>query len=188
MTPFFRSADRRPSSRPRPSRHRLGSFVALEDRLAPAVFTVTNLADSGVGSLRAALAVTTPVTVAGPGPQLTEAGPAAMRLFFVAPTGNLTLKNLTLTGGRAIGDSGAVGADGQGGAVLNRGTLTIDRCTLSDNQAIGGSGTDGDGSGRGGAVYNDRGTVTVTGSTFLLNSAQGGTSMGGALFSIAGTA
>src|SRR5436305_14640701 len=42
-----------PHTRPR---HGVGRFDALEDRTAPALFTVTTTADAGAGSLRDALA------------------------------------------------------------------------------------------------------------------------------------
>lgn len=56
----------------------------------------------------------------------------AFRLFYVAPTGNLTLQRLTLGGGLARGGNGASGgnyggaggggAAGLGGAIYNQGT------------------------------------------------------------------
>ncbi|MCP4594407.1 MAG: DUF11 domain-containing protein, partial [bacterium] len=69
-----------------------------------------------------------------------------MRLFYVQTTGDLTLRNLTLTGGRALGDDGSDsggggtggGGAGLGGAIYAAGPVTILRCTLSDNRAIGG--------------------------------------------------
>jgi hypothetical protein len=67
--------------------------------------------------------------------------PTRLRLFYVTPAGHLTLKNLTLTGGRARGgdaDAGGGGA-GLGGAIVNAGTLELLAVTLSGNQAIGGS-------------------------------------------------
>ena len=66
--------------------------------------------------------------------------PTRLRLFYVTPAGHLTLKNLTLTGGRANGgdaDAGGGGA-GLGGAIVNAGTLELLAVTLSGNQAVGG--------------------------------------------------
>lgn len=70
------------------------------------------------------------------------------RLFDLDTGSSLTLRGLTLKGGRAQGGSGGTGpfkggggAAGMGGAIFNRGTLVIDRCTFVDNGVFGGSGT-----------------------------------------------
>ena len=164
----------------RPARRTRLGVERLEDRLAPAVFPVTNLNDTGTGSLRAALAlanadsttadtivfdptlaggtvrlrsvgdgsagpsalaVTTPVTIAGTGQTIIQVGAIPMRLFYVAYPGRLTLQNLALTRGQARGGSSDFGggAAGLGGAVFNnQGQLTLDSCTLTGNEAIGG--------------------------------------------------
>jgi hypothetical protein len=59
--------------------------------------------------------------------------------------GDLTLHNLTLTGGRQEGGSGGTGAGGAGlgGAIYNQGTLTVSAVTLTGNTATGGSGGNG---------------------------------------------
>ena len=71
------------------------------------------------------------------------------RLFDVFPSANLTLNNLTLSGGFALGANGGSGsydsgggggAAGLGGAVFNQGTLTLIDSTVVGNQARGGSG------------------------------------------------
>ena len=78
----------------------------------------------------------------------------------VTGTGNLTLKNITLTNGRVqagngggfgqgFSPSGGGGAAGLGGAIFNAGTLQLVQSTLTGNAAIGGNG------GAGGAVSND---------------------------------
>ena len=72
-------------------------------------------------------------------------GAAALRFFLVSAGGNLTLNDLTLSGGRATGGSGGSGAGGGGGAA-----------------------------GVGGAIWNQGGSLTVNNSTFLSNEAQGG--------------
>jgi CSLREA domain-containing protein len=83
----------------------------------------------------------------------------AFRLFDVKPGANLTLENLNLAGGLAMGFSGiGGGAAGMGGAVFNQGTLTVNNSTLTGNTALGGPG-DGaagtsDGSGGGGVGSN----------------------------------
>ena len=53
--------------------------------------------------------------------------------------GKLTLRNLTLTGGRQQGGSANGAGAGMGGAIFNQGTLTIDAVTFNDNRAVGGN-------------------------------------------------
>jgi Domain of unknown function (DUF4214) len=169
----------------------IGRFERLEDRTAPAVFTVTNLNDAGAGSLRDAIAqanadpaadtilfswsvspgtinltsnftpdpapgptalrVSTDMTIDGGTRGITLSRPdtvAEARLFLVTASSKLTLKNLTLTGGQALGFDGGDslqggaggGAAGAGGAIFNQGSLTLMGCTLTDNAAVGGSG------------------------------------------------
>ena len=84
-------------------------------------------------------------------------GAAPFRLFDVNAGGNLTLKDLTISGG-AGGDGGAGGGSaGLGGSIFNRGTLTIRNSTLTGNTAKGGPGASGgpgnrDGGGGGGGL------------------------------------
>src|SRR6266852_5528046 len=114
--------------------------------------TVTNTADSGPGTLRAALAsaangdtidatgvsgsilltsgellVTNSVTILGPGPaNLAVNGNAASRVFHISGT-VVTIAGLTITNGRA--DSG-------GGGIFNdHSILTVSACTLTGNSA-----------------------------------------------------
>ncbi len=65
-----------------------------------------------------------------------------LRLFYVAPGGELTLDRLTVTGGWAQGggSSSGGGGAGLGGAVLNAGTLRIHRSLVTTNRAVGGAG------------------------------------------------
>jgi len=65
-----------------------------------------------------------------------------------------------------------------GGAICNGGTLMITGTTFSTNSSQGNSG------GYGGAIYTYAGTLSVTNSTFYLNSA---TTSGGAIYSQGGT-
>ena len=57
--------------------------------------------------------------------------------------GNLTLQNLTLTGGVQLGGAGSGGGAGMGGAIFNQGTLSLVNVTLSGNSATGGAGGNG---------------------------------------------
>src|SRR5450432_337314 len=54
--------------------------------------------------------------------------------------GKLTLRHLTLSGGKQLGGSGTAGGAGMGGAIFNQGTLTLDSVTLTGNQALSGAG------------------------------------------------
>ena len=99
----------------------------------------------------------------------------AMRLFYVAPGGSLTLKNLTLSNGLAQGGAGGSGAQrggsggggaGMGGAVFSWGALDLEDSTLIGNQALGGAGGgsaspvgQGEGSGGGGGGMGGDGAV-----------------------------
>jgi hypothetical protein len=101
------------------------------------------------------LVINTKITIFGPtgiGPSgdygltLDNTAPG-QRLFYVAPTGNLTLDDLTLTGGQATGQAGQAGGGGggagMGGAVFVDGlggVLNLNECTLSGNTATGGNG------------------------------------------------
>jgi hypothetical protein len=99
-------------------------------------------------------------------------GAPAMRLFYVAPGGSLTLNNVTLTNGLSQGGAGGSGAQrggsgggagGMGGAIFNYdGTLHLNNTTLAFNQALGGAGGGGvsgggDGSGGGGGGVGSNG-------------------------------
>jgi len=72
-----------------------------------------------------------------------------LRIFYVSETGNLSLRNLSLVGGRAIGGNGGFGGGGggggggMGGAIFNQGMLQIYNVTFSDNRAIGGNAGNG---------------------------------------------
>ena len=98
-----------------------------------------------------AFGVYTNLTIVGPTGDngLTLANGATQRLFYVGTSGDLTLENLTLSGGKANGRSSTAqaGSAGLGGAIFNQGTLTISQSTLIGNTALGGSAGSGRGSG-----------------------------------------
>ena len=120
--------------------------------------------------------ITSQITILGNGNQEANPGtlgaiirPTAgaatkMRLFFImgnyhnTPTinkvpvkqGSLTLSNLTLENGHALGGSGSGGGAGLGGAIFNQGALSIASVTLSGNTAEGGAGKTDNGIGGGG--------------------------------------
>ena len=71
---------------------------------------------------------------------------SSLRLFYVAGDAALTLSNLTLNSGHAIGGSavsGGGGAAGLGGAIFSDGALTIDAVAIANNAASGGHGGPG---------------------------------------------
>ena len=199
-------------ARPR-NRRFVPRVVVLEDRTAPATFTVTSLSDAGFGSLGEAIGlanataepddivfaanihggtinltsftnlpagtqavpqpagpsafiITSSITIVGTGETLTRAVTTPFRLFQVTPTGNLTLRNLTLSNGLAQGGSSidGGGAAGLGGAIYNQGTLTMIGSTLTGNAAVGGRPGGGGGATGGGGLGgpgSDPGTVAV---------------------------
>ena len=138
-----------------------------------ASFVVTNLNDSGAGSLRQAIAdanasagadaitfsvsgtillsSTLPaitdagLTIDGEGQSITISGNNAVRVMEVAVGAALTVRNLTISGGTAAA----------GGGIYNWGTLTVNNSTFSGN--------------KGGGIYGYYSTVTVTNSTFSGN-------------------
>jgi hypothetical protein len=134
----------------------------------------------------------------------------SLRFFTVTATGRLTLIDLTLRDGRAVGLTGTASVDpmqpggpghpGQGGALYVQpgGELALDGVTFAGNQALGGRGGAGfpvtaspggpAGPGEGGALYN-RGLVLLQGdgATFMGNKAIGGTGgNGGTVVAAAG--
>jgi hypothetical protein len=101
--------------------------------------------------------IATTIVIQGNGAtlQVTDSSIVRLRFFFVAAysrsaatmnwnspgVGNLTLQNLTLTGGRQQGGDSLYGGGGAGlgGAIYNQGTLSLNQVTISGNSATGGS-------------------------------------------------
>ena len=105
----------------------------------------------------------------------TATGTPAFRFFDVAGGASLTLNNLILENGLAIG----AGVAAEGGAIFNQGQLTLSAATLLSNVAQGSDGAAGSGaSGQtaaGGAIFSINGSVTATGPTlFQQDRANGG--------------
>ena len=96
----------------------------------------------------------------------------------MAPTGGITIQDLTITGGRAV----------SGGGVWNEGTLVLAGSRLEENTADGGGLANLGGQviierselignstiHTGGGLYTDEGTITIHDSTFAENAADGG--------------
>src|SRR5262245_44795183 len=181
---------RQPATRPSRRRPRL-RLEALEDRCVPS--TVMNLFDSGLGSLRQALldtpaggtvdfqsgltgtipltsgelAISKNLTITGPGASaLTVSGNHASRVFDIAAGFTVAISGLTIADGSVT--------NANGGGILNAGTLTLTDCLLSGNSTSGMFTT-----GNGGGIYNSGGTLTITASTLMNNSASGAVGGGG---------
>jgi CSLREA domain-containing protein len=124
-----------------------------------ASITVTNLADSGPGSLRQAITDAAPgdtidfavtgaitltsgelvidkdVTISGPGAtNLTVSGNNLSRIFKIPNSSSVMVSGLALADGHAVGPNTGAG-EGYGGCVFNYGRLTITNCTLRGNLA-----------------------------------------------------
>jgi predicted outer membrane repeat protein len=156
---------------------------ALESRVLLSTYSVSNLADSGPGSLRQAitaanahpgadtitfaagltgaitltsaeLAISDDLTISGPGANnLAVSGNNANRVFGIT-SGTVAISGLTIRNGFAP-DSG--------GGILSSGTLTVASCTFSGNSAY-----------LSGGGINANGTLTVANCTFSGNSAYYG--------------
>ncbi|MGH9512523.1 MAG: choice-of-anchor Q domain-containing protein [Terriglobales bacterium] len=151
-----------------------------------ATITVTSTADSGPGSLRAAIASASPgdtinfslaypatITLSSTlsiGTSMTIGGPGASNL---AISGNNSVQVLNIGGGITVTISGLSiqngnNSAGNGGAISSSGTLMLGNTTLSGNAAS-----------FGGGIYIYQGSVTVTNSTLSGNSA---TDNGGGIY------
>jgi hypothetical protein len=168
---------------------------------------VTNLDDSGSGSLRQAiinanggppvvidfapgltglinltsgpLTITNSMSIEGPGAGVLEVDGNGTQAITVAASSTVSISGLRFGGGVATS---------QGGAISNAGTLTVSDATF-DHNAAGGAGSSS--ISEGGAIYNS-GTLTVNDSTFTDNTAGGaggtgntsgaGAGEGGAIF------
>ncbi|MEO7063058.1 MAG: choice-of-anchor Q domain-containing protein [Dokdonella sp.] len=162
-----------------PNRHRLAGLLSalallMATSQAWSAGSVSTLADSGPGSLRAAVVgggavpifvtgtivltsgqITVPngTTISAVGAnQLSVSGNNASRVFDIALASTVSIAGVTVTAGNA-------GSGGQGGAIRNAGTLTLTGVAVSANTA-------GD---AGGGIYSS-GTLNVSNSVFNGNS------------------
>jgi hypothetical protein len=180
--------------------------IPLAGAAHASVITVTNTADSGAGSLRAALAaakpgdtisiptpgdylvtsaelvVTKDVSIEGSGPAVRIVGDGNNRVFDVTAN-NASLSGLTVTGG------GLSGASAAGGGIANgAGTLVLRDVTVTGNTVSNTSG----GILEGGGVSNKTGTLeiidsTISGNTAAITPGGGGIPGGGGVASSEGS-
>ena len=106
---------------------------------------------------------------------------------------DLTIIDSTIAGNQSIGASVAgtegIGGYGEAGGIFNGGgvTATIDGSTISGNQAIGGTAGES-GFATGGGMLSEGSILTITGTAFTNNSAQGGDGVDGAFIPTGNTA
>jgi hypothetical protein len=166
--------------------------IGADEYNAPVV--VSSTADSGAGSLRAALALAATlsgstvsfantltgatITLASPlilaanvtidgtnAPGLVLSGGLATEVFSVSSGVTAVIQDLSIDNGVAI----------QGGGISNAGTLSVTNVQFASDTARGNPLTGIGTTGQGGAIYNAPGAIlTVTGSTFSGDSASGG--------------
>ena len=170
------------------------SVEHLEDRTVPSTFTVGNLADSGSGSLRAAIAaantnpgadvidfahglrgtvaltsgelsITDDLEIDGPGARrLAVSGSDVSRVFRIGSGVTASIEDLTVSHGRGLL---------RGGGISNAGTLTLSDAVVSDNRVVGLPGVGMAVDAFGGGVFNT-GTLTVRHTRFVGNQSTGG--------------
>jgi len=166
----------------------------LESRIAPAVFMVTSISDSGPGTLRDAITqanaaagvdtikfklptdsillltsgqipITDSIIITGPGAgKLTISGNNSSRIFNISD-GSATVKTATISGLTFMDGNGAAG-----GAIYSAESFTMTNCVVASSVS----------SGSGGGVHvGTAGKISITGSKFIGNQSSGN---GGGLY------
>jgi hypothetical protein len=102
---------------------------------------------SGTITLSNTITIATNAVIDGTGQSVILSGGNTVRIFTVNTGVNLTLKTVTLTGGKHAGTDGtnAVAASNAGGGAIfnDGGTVKATNCTFSANTATGGNGANG---------------------------------------------
>ena len=165
-----------------------GGLMLTASVARASVLTVTNLNDSGLGSLRSAIigassgdtiqfgvglsgtillsstlpTISTNLTING-GSVVTINGNNSVADFVIANGAVVILDGVTITGGQTA-------SNGNGGGIYNNGgILTLDNSILEGNTAVYGGG--GNGNGDGGGIYNNGGILTLDNSILEGNKA-----------------
>jgi hypothetical protein len=142
----------------------IGAFEA-----SYATLLVTNLNDSGPGSLRQTILnaasvdsntiafhnltgtislggivlIEKDLTIAGPGAKLLSISGNFNNRIFEVLNGTVSISGLTLTDGRAVGVSASAEQNGlneRGGAIFNQGSLSLSDCVITNCSVVGGTG------------------------------------------------
>jgi hypothetical protein len=150
-----------------------GSGADLIQLPAAATITVANTFSHYFGATGLPT-ITSEITIEGNGGKIAGKKGARFRLIAVESSGDLTLSNVTVSGG----------SQNHGGAIFNYGTLTINDSTITGSKAnlgggvfngaaavlnIDGSAVSKNTAGYGGGVYDYSGVVTITNSTVTGN-------------------
>jgi hypothetical protein len=167
--------------------------------------TAVNNTTNGANGLPV-IAAKDSLTITGQGGDVIQRDTAApaFRLFDVASYASLTLTNLTVQNGLALGS----GSSAEGGALYNQGSLALNSVTVQSNSAQGSNGVrsknkpqnhDNGQDASGGGIWSS-GTLTVAGGTVIQGNqavggsgapstdAAGGNAFGGGLFIAGGKA
>ncbi len=190
--PATKFGSAKPRVRPTKRRYLL-SIELLEDRLTPAVYTVTGNGDAGAGvgnsgdlryvitqlnamggaanTISFAQGVAGQIGLASALPAINSNveinGPGQSVLEIRRTSANDPYRIFAVNAGITVTITGLTMSNGKvltgGGGIRNMGTLTVVDCTLADN--IGSTG---------GAIYSGGGSLTVTGCTIRNNTGPGG--------------
>jgi len=173
-------------------------FLVSVGSARAATFTVNTIADTGAGSLRAAItsanltptvasninfSVSGTITLGSTLPAIANTSPGSLTIDgsgqAITVDGANSFQIFSVNSGATLdlkfltlahGTVTVSSGFGQGGAIVNIGTLNVTNCTFLDNRAIGGIAIVAPG--RGGAILNV-GTLTVSNCTFVANQAIG---------------
>ena len=138
-----------------------GAIAVAEANGEADVITLQSGATYTLTDAEGDLDITTEITIEGNGATIDASG-LGDRAFHVLAGGDLTISDVTVTGGRP-GDAPSAAGGGSGGAFLNAGTLSISGSVLDDNSA----------DRAGGAIEASAGSTTTLANTDLTNNATG---------------